>query len=392
MPKKRLTDRALKALKPAKAGQRYDVMDADVRGFGIRVTDKGQRTFILVARYPGSTNPTRRALGEYPTVTLVKARAKAQRWHELIGQGIHPRDEEERLRLAELRKRADTFGAVVDEFAQRVLVGPNPEKPKQRRGHIVARELRREFGRRWDRRPISSISRADVLDVINGALDRGAPYQAHNLLGHIRALFNWAIASEKYGLELSPCDRIKPKLLIGERKPRQHVLEDVEIRAFWQATEVMTYPFGPLLRLLLLTGARKNEIGAARWREVDLAEKVLTVPPERFKSDAPHIIPLTPAAMALVDELPRFNKGDYLFSTTFGERHVSGFGKAKERLDRLMAEELGAKFAPFRIHDLRRTVRTRLASLKIPDMTADLVIGHGKKGLQRVSCHSQRWG
>ena len=77
-----------------------------------------------MARYPGSTNPTRRALGEYPTVTLEKARAKAQRWHELIGQGIDPKAEEERLRLAELRKRADTFGAVVDEFASGCWWGP----------------------------------------------------------------------------------------------------------------------------------------------------------------------------------------------------------------------------------------------------------------------------
>ena len=75
MPK-RLTDRTLQALKPAKAGKRYDVMDTDVRGFGVRVTDKGQRTFILIARYPGSTNPTRRALGEYPTLSLRKPARK----------------------------------------------------------------------------------------------------------------------------------------------------------------------------------------------------------------------------------------------------------------------------------------------------------------------------
>src|SRR5690242_4787093 len=84
--KKRLSDRTLKALKAAKPGKRYDVMDADVRGFGVRVTDRRQRTFILIARYPGSTNPTRRALGEYPTLTLESARKKARHWHELIAQ------------------------------------------------------------------------------------------------------------------------------------------------------------------------------------------------------------------------------------------------------------------------------------------------------------------
>ena len=90
----RLTDRKLQALKPAKPGKRYDVMDTDVRGFGVRVTDKGQRTFMLLTRYPGSANPTRRAIGEYPTLTLEKAREKARAWHKLLAEGVDPRVEQ----------------------------------------------------------------------------------------------------------------------------------------------------------------------------------------------------------------------------------------------------------------------------------------------------------
>jgi hypothetical protein len=153
--KKRLTDRTLRALKPASPGKRYEVIDADVRGLAIRVTDKGQRTFVLITRYPGSRNPTRRALGEYPILSLDGARKKARRWHELINRHIDPKEEEERLRLAELRKRANAFDVVAEEFIQRVLIGRNPEKPRQRRGHIVAREVRREFSDRWRDRPIS---------------------------------------------------------------------------------------------------------------------------------------------------------------------------------------------------------------------------------------------
>ena len=96
------------------------------------------------------------------------------------------------------------------------------------------------------------------------------------------------------------------------------------------------------------------------------------------------MVPLTDSAVSIVNELPTFTKGDYLFSTSFGESPVAGGQKAKERLDDLMAEELGEKLKPFVIHDLRRTVRTRLASLKIPDTIAEMVIGHGKKGLARV--------
>ena len=371
-----LTDRKLKALKPADAGKRYDVMDTDVRNLGVRVTDKGLRTFILVARFPGSSNPTRRAIGEYPTVMLEKARKTARMWLDLISAGIDPKEELERKKRAELRKRADTFESAVDEYAKRVL-------PKQRRGKIVEHELRQEFCERWGGRAITSIERRDVTDAIKDVVDRGAMYQAHNLLGHLRAFFNWAISTEDYGLEYSPCDRIRPKLLIGERKPRQRVLTDVELKAFWLATGKMAYPFGPLFRLLLLTGCRKSEMGEARWREIEQDKRLLTIPPERFKSDAPHLVPLTREVETILASLPRFTTGDYLFSTTYGAKPVHGPARAKDRLDRLMAEEL-EEFTAFRLHDLRRTMRTRLASLKVPDTVAEMVIGHGKRGLGRV--------
>ena len=88
--KVKLTDRKLKSLKPAKTGQRYEVMDTDLSGFGVRVTDKGKRTFFLLARYPGSDNPTRRAVGEYPTDTLADAHKKARKWREWIKAGERP--------------------------------------------------------------------------------------------------------------------------------------------------------------------------------------------------------------------------------------------------------------------------------------------------------------
>ena len=366
----RLTDRKLQALKPAAPGKRYDVMDTDVRGFGVRVTDKGQRTFMLLTRYPGSTNPTRRAIGDYPTLTLEKARQKARAWRQLIEDNIDPKTEEERRARRARRAEANSFEAVVEAYAKRVL-------PKQRRGHHVARELRNFFVERWKGRPITSIERCDVIEIINETIDRGTPYQAHNLLGHVRSLFNWAIATEAYGLEHSPCDRIRPRSFIGERVPRQRVLDDAELRVFWHATEQMGYPFGPLFQLLLLTGCRKTEIAGARWCEID--KGVLTIPAERFKSNAQHLVPLSSKALTIIESLPRL--GDYLFG---GNKPVGSFDKPKDRLDKLMADAVGHAVAPFRTHDLRRTVRTRLSSLKVPTTVAEMVLGHGKRGLERV--------
>jgi len=196
-------------------------------------------------------------------------------------------------------------------------------------------------------------------------------------------MFNWAIEAGDYGLESSPCDRIRPRHLIGERAPRDRVLTDAEMGALWRSAESMGYPFGPIIQLLMLTGVRKSEASDARWPEFDLKRNLWTVPAERFKSKSTHLLPLTNEVVLLVESLPRF-KGDHLFSTSFGQRPVTGFAKAKTRLDRLMEKELGGKPAPFRLHDIRRTVRTRLAGLRVADEVAEMIIGHGRKGIQRV--------
>ncbi|MEA2937749.1 MAG: hypothetical protein QOC56_1253, partial [Alphaproteobacteria bacterium] len=138
MPKRTLNDRILKTLKPAPAGKLVDVMDTVVPGFGVRVSDSGRRTFMLVARYPGSRNPTRRALGEYGALTLEKARSKARDWLELIRKDQDPKHEEDRQRRSEARKRANSFAAVAEDFIAQKL-------PGERKGAEVERDLRREF-------------------------------------------------------------------------------------------------------------------------------------------------------------------------------------------------------------------------------------------------------
>jgi integrase len=167
------------------------------------------------------------------------------------------------------------------------------------------------------------------------------------------------------------------------------VLTDDEIRAFWRATDRLGYPYGPLFRMLLLTGQRRTEVADARWPEFNFDAKLWTVPPERFKSNSTHIVPLTADVLGLLCALPRFKSGDYLFSASFGKAPSDDFFRRKNQLDDLMLEELRkidakAKLPPFVLHDLRRTMRTRLSSLRVPDTVAEMVIGHGRKGLQRV--------
>lgn len=377
MAKRTLSDRALKALKAAKAGKRYDIADSVVPGLAIRVTDTGQKTFVLVARYPGSKNPTRRALGDYGALTLEKARTKARQWLELLHRGTDPREEEEKKKAAEQRQRKNTFAAVAEDFVRDKLA-------TERRGKDAERHIRREFLPRWGRLPVAQITESHVREVVRAAKDRGSPYEAHAILATARRLFSWAIDQRAYGLESSPCDRLRPKAIIGEKKPRQRILTDDEWRALWKASERVGYPYGPLYRMLALTGQRKSEVAEARWREFDIAAKLWTIPAERMKSDAAHAVPLSGDVIEILKSLPRFTKGDYLFSTDFGANPVNGFSKAKVRLDKAMAAELGGKIEPFVIHDVRRTMRTGLSALPVPDLVRELVIAHSRPGLHRV--------
>jgi integrase len=161
-------------------------------------------------------------------------------------------------------------------------------------------------------------------------------------------------------------------------------LSDKELAALWRVTEKLGYPFGPLYQVLLLTGARKNEWAAARWNEIDLDAGFLTVPPERFKSNATHLIPLTKQVRVILTALPRLDCGDYVFSASLGAFPIRGFQKAKLHIDALMKQDLAAAPPPWVTHDIRRTVRTKLASLRVADIVAEMIIGHGRRGLQRV--------
>ena len=345
-------------------------MDDLVQGFGVRVNTAGRKTFILIARYPGSRHPARRALGQYENgLTLESARKKAGEWRQLLADGVDPKVEAERKVKEEARSRADSFATVAEAYIAHI------KRAKYRSARDVERCLDREFTSRWAKRPIREIERREVIEVLDAIVKRDAPYSAHNALAHLRSMFNWAC--DRYDLDASPCDRIKPSRVIGSKKPRQRVLTDDELRAFWATTGSMGYPFGPLLRMLLLTGQRRDEVGGARWREFNA--KLWTVPAERFKSDATHMVPLTDDVVAILDGLPKFNRGDYLFTTTAGAKPVSGFSKAKQILDKGMPDG-----EPWVLHDLRRTMRTHLSALQVPDTVAEMVIGHGRRGLQRV--------
>jgi integrase len=403
-----LTDRKLKSLKRDTKREdtlgHYDTWDAVVPGLGVRTSATGRKTFVLMARFPGSKNPTRRALGTYGALTLEQAREKARCWLELIRKGIDPAVAEDERRQAALRQQANTFASVAEDYLRLQVVGSDPDKPRQRKGWEVARDFRRVFVALWGERPVTSISRREVLTLIEGIRDHGtvatlaaygkggkaekapAPVQARNLLGYLKTFFRWAIRRDIYGLESSPCEYLKASD-IAERKSADRILTDAELRAFWQASGAMSYPFGPLYRLLLLSGLRLNEVAGAAWSEFDLAKGIWTIPASRMKGTngkaRPHSVPLTADILAIISSLPRFNGGEYLFSVTNGASACVVSYTVKCRLDAAMLAKLGSLPA-FVNHDLRRTVRSRLSELRVGPDVAEAILAHVKPGIRGI--------
>ncbi len=375
-----LTDRALRAMKPASSGTRKMLWDAAVPSFGVRVTDKGKLTFIVMRRLRGKL--ARRMIGQYPIMPLAKAREAALEALRDIERGIDPKDKKEDEARADAHRRANSFASVAEEFIAHHVA-------KLRSGPEVKAAIRRELIGRWGARPITEINRRDVVHALEEIADSGRPYAAHKFFNYMSKLFGWAIARSLYGLETSPCTGIKTSEVIGKKEPRQRVLNDTEIRAVWTASESLGYPGAPFIRMLLVTGQRLREVAEMTWAEIDLDKALWTIPPERMKGDAAHEIPLPPIAVEILKSLPRFT-GPYVFTTTGGARPIGGFSKMKLRIDAAMKEPI----APWRFHDARRTMRTGLGALPVPNNVAELCIAHAQPGLHRTydlhSCRDEK--
>lgn len=184
-------------------------------------------------------------------------------------------------------------------------------------------------------------------------------------------------------IEINPIADLKRPAPLASRK---RVLSLEELKTFWTATAALDWPFGPVYRLLLLTGQRRDEVAAMSWEEVDLANGVWIIPGERCKNGEEHTVDLSPQALAILEALPGERRG-FMFTTT-GTTSVSGFSKSKVRLDGLMSEALGGAPEPWRLHDLRRSMATLMGEeLEIDTGVIERVLNHisgSQGGLQGV--------
>jgi len=266
----------------------------------------------------------------------------------------------------------DTFGAVAADYLERhVRANNRPSTFKE-----AERDLERDALPKWRSRPIASITRRDVIDLVEKIVERGAPVQANRTLTRLGALFQWAV--EKDRLAASPAERVKP---VTQEQARDRVLSDAEVRWLWIACDEIGWPFGPLAKLLLLTAQRRDEVAGMTWAEVDLDKGAWTIPRQKAKNDREHEVQLSAPVLTVLHSLPRF--GDLVFTTTL-KTPVSGFSRAKRRINAAMLSakqaELGTRkgdaIPGWTLHDLRRTATTGMARLKIPPHVVDRILNH----------------
>lgn len=410
------SDREVRALKPPRQepgnwrdGLTYDAHDARGGGLKIRVATPPKlygsdgkvvlgpdglpqsaaphrKTFVLLTNVRKGGVVRRLKLGTYPDISLAEARELAAALRSEIQRTIRE-GKEWRPKPTEAPKPLLTFRALAEQYeahlkAKNGGLGRLIEKD----GRLLtpwAWMIEKELYPQWANRPAQDISGDDVRDAILAVKPRGLAY-THNLFSSLRAMYAWGRGA---GLKVGkPCQDLRPTDLIGERRRRRERLNDREIYAFWIATGQMGYPFGTCLRLLLLTGTRLREI--ADMHRDEITGELFTVPPKRFKSRCPHPVPLSALVQSIIADIPK-HAGGYLLSARAGAAPVGSFGQVKTRLVSRMLKILrDCSHRPdsvkldFRIHDLRRVVRSNLAALRVDSDVSEAILGHYRRDLK----------
>jgi integrase len=336
MPKhKSITELVAKKLRPPKKGQ-ADHFDSSLPGLVLRVAAGGRKSWCHFYRTPGG-KLRRQTLGIYPAMTVKAAHEAWITNRDLLHAGRDP------ARTA--AAGATHFKGVAEEWLKRDQAG-------KRTHDVTKRALEREVYDHWGHRDIDKIGRRDCLDLIDGIADRGHVIMARRIHGHLHRLFRWSVG--RGIIEISPMqDLPKP----GAEKSRDRVHSDAELVQIWNALDD---GYGQALRLLILTGARREEIAKLRWSEI--VDGNIELKGERTKNGEARIIPLSAAAMSLIEQIER--NGDLVFGK------LSDWSGAKKKIDAKV------NIPHWVIHDLRRSVATQLQKLGVSLQTVEAVLGH----------------
>ncbi len=365
MPRIRLTKSAIDAIPTPKSDVVY--WDAGCPGFGVKVTPKGRKVFIVLYRTAGAGSKLRKyTIGPYGRVTLHQARVAAQK---VFAAKLEGRDPAAEKRAARRRIVADRVEDLLETFiAQRLS--------QNRSGGEIARLLRREIGKTWAGRSIHEISKRDVVEVVTAIEQRGAPVAANKTLKSIKTFLRWCVG--RAVLDQSPAEGVP---LPSKEVARDRVLEDNELALVILAARKLGGPYGGIVELLALTGQRREEVARLQREELDLTRQVWTLPKTRTKNAKVHVVHLSEQSMAVLKRTEQ--TGLYVFSL-LGTKPFPGFSRAKRLLDQLSG------VTGWRLHDLRRTCVSGMARLGIAPHVADKILNHQAGTISGVAAVYQR--
>jgi len=345
------TDAKISGLKRPLKGQ-TEFSDAKVPGLRVRIGASGKPSFIVRKRIGGKIKVI--TLGTYSSrFGLADARKKARSVLSDLEAGKP---------VLAVTKRAQTISNLWPEYIA--------TKATHRSAHEITRIFERYILPALGDRMADTVTRGDVTRFIDSI---AAPVMARAVFAQLSAFYGWALPRLD-ALPANPC--------IGAGRPakpkaRDRVLNDNEIAALWRAADMESPPWQQAVKLLLLTGQRRSEVFEAEWSEFDLKEAVWTIPAERAKNNAAHIVPLSNEALAIIESIPKVDGSKFVFPAADNPANpCSGISKVVERLRKAIAKDLDRDVETWSLHDLRRTVATGLQRLGIRFEVTEAVLNH----------------
>jgi integrase len=365
MPQIKLTKSSIDALPTPASDVVY--WDAGCPGFGVKVTPKGRKVFLVLYRTGGAGSKLRKyTIGPHGRVTLHQARVAAQK---VFAAKLEGRDLAAEKREARRRVVADRVDDLLETFiAQHVS--------QNRSAREISRLLRREMGRPWTGKSIHEISKRDVVEVISAIEQRGAPVAANKTLKAIKTFLRWCVG--RAVLDRSPAEGVP---LPAKEVARDRVLNDQELAQIILAARKIGGPYGGIVEFLALTGQRREEVAGMIWEELDLHQRVWTLPKSRTKNAKEHAVHLSEQSMAVLKRTTV--QGRFVFSV-LGIKPYQDFSRAKSIVDQLSG------VSGWRLHDLRRTCVSGMARLEIAPHVADKILNHQAGTISGVAAVYQR--
>ena len=365
MPRIKLTKSSIDALPVSNADVVY--WDSGCPGFGVKVTPKGRKVFIVLYRTGGSGSRLRKfTIGPYGRITLHQARVAAQK---VFGAKLEGRDPAAEKREAKRRDVADRVQDLLETFIAQHL-------SQNRSVGEISRLLRREVGKPWGNKSIHEVTKRDVVEVISAIEQRGAPLAANKALKSIKTFLRWCVG--RAVLEQSPAEGVP---LPAKEIARDRVLNDEELAQVILAARQIGGPYGGIVELLALTGQRREEVAQLCWEELDLDQRIWTIPKSRSKNAKAHTVHLSNQSLAILKSVAR--RGLFVFSL-HGTKPYQQFAKGKRLLDHVSG------VSGWRIHDLRRTCVSGMARLGVAPHVADKILNHQSGTISGVAAVYQR--